>query len=60
VEAFRRIREINPEARVIISSGYDEGHAAETLLQQGASAFVQKPYRIAELLRVVREVIGKG
>ena len=57
VETFRRIREIDPAARVVISSGYDEDHAGEKLLQAGAAAFVQKPYRIAELLKVVREAI---
>ena len=57
VETFRRIREIDPAARVVISSGYDEAHAGEKLLQAGAAAFVQKPYRIAELLKVVREAI---
>lgn len=57
VETFRRIREIDPAARVIISSGYDQERAAEKLLQEGAAAFVQKPYRIAELVRVVGTVI---
>jgi two-component system, cell cycle sensor histidine kinase and response regulator CckA len=59
VEAFRRIRAIDPSARVVISSGYDEAHAADTLMQEGAAAFVQKPYRIAELLKAVREAIEK-
>ena len=57
VETFRRIREIDPAARVVISSGYDEDHAGEKVLQAGAAAFFQKPYRIAELLKVVREAI---
>jgi len=59
VETFHRIREIDPSARVIISSGYDEAHAADKLMQEGAAAFVQKPYRIADLLKVVREAIEK-
>ncbi len=57
-EAFRRIREIDPGARVIVSSGYDRMHDAEGLIDEGAAAFVQKPYRMVELVRAVGDVIG--
>src|SRR5512146_1552578 len=50
-EVFRRIRAINPEVKVVVSSGYSHDRDADELLEQGASGFVQKPYRIAELIR---------
>mgnify|MGYP006267233723 CR=1 FL=1 len=56
-EAFRRIRDIDPSARIILSSGYDQERSAEKLMHSGAAAFVQKPYRIAELLKAVRDVL---
>ncbi|MGE5172502.1 MAG: PAS domain S-box protein, partial [Betaproteobacteria bacterium] len=58
-EVFRRLRTLNPEVKVIVSSGYSHDRDADYLLDQGASGFVQKPYRIAELIRVVNEVVGK-
>jgi len=58
-QAFRRIREIDPRARVIVSSGYDQMRDADGLLREGAVAFVQKPYRIAELVRIVGDSVGK-
>jgi DNA-binding NtrC family response regulator len=58
-EAFRRIRALDPRARVVVSSGYDQMHDADGLLREGAVAFVQKPYRIAELVRVVSDAIAK-
>jgi DNA-binding NtrC family response regulator len=58
-EVFRRIRKIDPAARVIISSGYHEERDATDLLKEGAVRFVQKPYRIASLLGAVGEVIEK-
>ena len=58
-EVFRRIRKIDPAARVIISSGYHEERDATDLLKEGAVRFVQKPYRIALLLGAVGEVIEK-
>ncbi len=57
-EVFQRIRAINPEVKVVVSSGYSHDRDADELLEQGASGFVQKPYRIAELIRVVNETVG--
>ena len=58
-EAFRRIREIDPAARVVVSSGYGQTKDAEGLIGEGAAAFVQKPYRIRELVIAVGEVIER-
>ena len=59
-EVFRRIREIDPAAQVIISSGYNQERDATDLLKEGALIFVQKPYRIASLVAAVEEVLEKG
>ena len=56
-EVFRRLREIKPGVKVIVSSGYSHDRDADDLLAQGARSFVQKPFRIAELVKVVGEVI---
>lgn len=58
-EVFRRIREIEPAAQVIVSSGYDQERDADDLLREGAAGFVKKPYRIAELVGKVGEVLEK-
>ncbi len=57
-EVFQRLRAINPEVKVVVSSGYSHDRDADRLLEQGAAAFVQKPYRIADLIRVVNETVG--
>ncbi len=57
-EVFHRMRSINPQLAVVVSSGYSHDRDADDLLEQGAAGFVQKPYRIAELMRVVNEAIG--
>ncbi len=54
-EVFQRLRMMNPDVKVIISSGYSHDKEADTLLEQGAAGFIQKPYRIAELIRIVKE-----
>jgi two-component system cell cycle sensor histidine kinase/response regulator CckA len=56
-EVFARLRTFNPEAKVIVSSGYNHDRDADDLLKQGAVGFAQKPYRIAELVAIVGEVL---
>jgi CheY-like chemotaxis protein len=57
-EVFRRLRAINPQGKIIISSGFSHDRDADDLLELGAAGFVQKPYRLAELVKTVGEVVG--
>lgn len=59
-ETFRRLRRINPAARVLLCSGYSSDGEAQGLLAQGALGFVQKPFDRATLLRRVAEALAKG
>ena len=52
-ETFRELHLINPEVRVVMSSGYDEQAVAQRFVGQGLAGFIQKPYRIAALGRVI-------
>ena len=56
-EVFQRMLEINPDAAVIISSGFALENEANEVLRSGASAFVHKPYVLEDLLRVVRKCV---
>ncbi|MCU0863901.1 MAG: PAS domain-containing protein [Planctomycetes bacterium] len=56
---FRQLRRISPEVRVILSSGFAEEEATAGLGGMGLSGFLRKPYRAAELLRTVADVIDK-
>jgi len=49
-ETFRRLWEIDPGVRVILSSGYDHHEAARRFGGRDPAGFIQKPYRPAELL----------
>jgi len=57
-EVLARMRNLNPTVRIIISSGYLAGEVHD-LRESACSAFVQKPYRIAQLVRQVREVLDR-
>jgi len=58
-ETFDAIRALDPNARVLLSSGYTQEGAAGELLRKGARGFLQKPYLITELTAKVREVLDQ-
>jgi DNA-binding NtrC family response regulator len=51
------ILKLNPEARVLIASGYAGDLPATESLQIGAKGFVGKPFKMNELLQQVRRVL---
>jgi two-component system cell cycle sensor histidine kinase/response regulator CckA len=50
---------INPEAKVVIASGYSESAHRTDLIKSGAKGFVGKPYAANKLLSVIREVFDE-
>ncbi|GAB4362671.1 MAG: hypothetical protein Kow00128_02620 [Deltaproteobacteria bacterium] len=60
VEVMERIRELDPGAKILLSSGYraDAGDAERKVSK--ASAFLPKPYRPDLLAKTVREVLDRS
>ncbi len=59
VEALKMIREFDPGARVILSSGYDERDTIAHLDRDHRVEFLQKPYRAHTLLAKLRTVLDR-
>ena len=57
-DCFRLMREINPKANVVLSSGYSMDGSIQDAMNKGIAAFIQKPYRLEELSRVVGTAVG--
>jgi PAS domain S-box-containing protein len=57
LEAFRKIREWAPSAKVILSSGYTELGLAESLKDVKPDGFLQKPYKLNELRDIAQRVL---
>jgi two-component system, cell cycle sensor histidine kinase and response regulator CckA len=55
--AFRQLKKINPEVKVLLSSGYNEDEQSQDILNEGVLGFLQKPYGISDLLDKVRTVM---
>src|SRR5439155_10638694 len=52
-EAFRELRRIRPDVRVVLTSGYDEVEATRRFTEKGVAAFLQKPYAAEELAEAI-------
>jgi PAS domain S-box-containing protein len=59
-EVFYRLREIDPHAKVLLSSGYSMEEQARELLKKGCMGFIQKPYSMSDLARKVKGAIEQG
>jgi CheY-like chemotaxis protein len=57
-ECFRAIRMIDPDTRIILSSGYAEDTVIDTLLKEDNVWFIQKPYTHAQLSRLLARIIS--
>jgi CheY-like chemotaxis protein len=55
VEAFHKIKEIDPEAVVILMTGYPEEDLTRIARDEGASQVINKPIRIDKLMEAIKE-----
>lgn len=59
-DVLEAIKSINPDAEIVISSGYSINGQAGTLMDKGANSFVQKPFTPHELTAAIRSVLDAG
>ena len=57
---FKRVREKDPEAKVILASGFIDPETKKEVHEAGIEHFVQKPYSPDDVLRKIRHVIDAG
>jgi len=56
-ETFDRLRDINPQIKVLLSSGYSLDGVAAEIMDRGCNGFLQKPFNIKELSVKIREIL---
>ena len=59
VEAFDRLKEVNPRIKVLISSGCSLNDQVMDVIGRGCSGFIQKPFRFKDLSYKMREVLDE-
>jgi DNA-binding NtrC family response regulator len=55
---IRKLREIDPDVKAILSSGYGEAEAVANWKEMGFKAVSPKPYKLELLSEVIRSVLG--
>ncbi len=58
-DVFLRMKEIKPNVRAIVASGYLEPNLRTEILRAGVIDTVQKPYDFRELIERIRSIIGE-
>ena len=56
-ETYDRLREIHPDIKVLLSSGYSLRGQAREILARGCKGFIQKPFNMRELSHKLRGVL---
>ena len=57
-QTYDGLKEVYPQVKVLLSSGYSIDGQATSLIERGCRAFIQKPYTVSELSKKVREVLA--
>ncbi|RLB83839.1 MAG: oxidoreductase, partial [Deltaproteobacteria bacterium] len=58
-EAYDRMKQINPDIKVLLSSGYSIDGQATEILERGCDGFIQKPFSMKELSEKIKEILEK-
>jgi PAS domain S-box-containing protein len=58
-KVYDKMKETNPNVKVILLSGYSIESQAKEILARGCNAFIQKPFNLQALSQKIREVLDK-
>ena len=59
-ETYDRLKELNPEIKVLLSSGYSIDGQASEIMNRGCNGFIQKPFNVEQLSRKIRNILSMG
>jgi CheY-like chemotaxis protein len=58
-ETFDRLKRIDPDIRVLLSSGYSINGQASKILARGCDGFIQKPFNLIQLSDKIQQILSK-
>ncbi len=59
-ETYERLKEIDPDVKVLLVSGYTINKQVKELMDMGCNGFIQKPFDILQLSQKIRDVLRAG
>jgi len=57
-DIFKQMKQIKPSLKVVVVSGFSDHDEITLMLNEGASAFLQKPYSIKELDTIIKKCLS--
>ncbi len=57
-ECFKKLKELDPEVRAIVSTGYDNEDMNRKFMDLGFCGYLTKPYRVTDLGKALKTVLG--
>lgn len=58
-EIFDELKKINPQVKVLLSSGYSLNGQASRIIKRGCVGFIQKPFTIRDIASQLRKIIDE-
>ena len=59
-ETYDKMKELDPDLKALLSSGYSINGQAKDILQRGCNGFIPKPFDMKTLSSKIREVLDTG
>ncbi len=56
---YDKLKDLNPNIKVLLSSGYSIDGEATKILERGCNGFIQKPFNMADLSKKLREILDQ-
>ena len=56
-EVYDRLKEIKPETKIIIVSGYIDQYSIDKILKRNFNDYIEKPFKLKELSDKIEEVL---
>jgi len=57
-ETFEKLKAMNPDVKILLSSGYSRNGQADGIMQQGGNGFIQKPFNLNALSVSVNRILN--
>ncbi|UCE56804.1 MAG: PAS domain S-box protein [Desulfobacterales bacterium] len=59
-DTYDRLKEMDPDVKVLLSSGYSLNGQAKKILDRGCNGFIQKPFSMNGLSKKLSEILAKS
>ncbi|MBW2655894.1 MAG: response regulator, partial [Deltaproteobacteria bacterium] len=57
LETFLKLKKLNPDIKVLLSTGYAIDEKAQEMLRQGCKGYILKPYNVIDFSHKLRKVL---